>query len=130
MKVGKLNGDLRVQREEDLLPSCEIGLGGSNVGSREGSVGSLGLEGAVRLVEALHHGDELVLAELDLDDTLGLEHTGTRLLIGVHLHHAVGVDGGVEDDPRATSELSVGDDVDEGGLLVRGEAVDDERSPA
>lgn len=83
MKVGELDGDLRVQREEDLLPGSEIGLGGSGVGGGERGVGRLRLEVAVGRVEALHHRDELVLAELDLNDSLGLEDTSARLLVGV-----------------------------------------------
>jgi hypothetical protein len=92
MAVGNLESDLRVERVEDLLAGSEFGLGGGSVGSGEGSVGRLELEGAVGRVETVHHREELVLAKFDLHDTFGFEYTSTSSLVGVHLHHTVGVD--------------------------------------
>lgn len=83
VEVGELECDLAVEGEEDLLACAELGLGGSGVGGGEGGVGALRLESAVRLVEAVHHREDLVLAELDLNDTLGLEDSGASGLVGV-----------------------------------------------
>jgi hypothetical protein len=101
--IGDLKGDLRVERVEDLLARSEFGLGSSSVGSREGSVGALDLESVVGGVEAVHHGEKLVLAKLDLDDTFRFEDTSTGSFVGVHLHHTVGVDRGIENDPSTST---------------------------
>lgn len=83
VELGELEGDLLVEREEGLLASGELDLGGRDVGGSERCVDGLGLERAVGLVEAVHHREDLVLAKLDLDDTLGLEHTSAGGLVGV-----------------------------------------------
>lgn len=154
MAIGDLESNLRVERVQDLLSSGEIGLGGSGIGSGEGRVGTLDLEGVVSGVESVHHGEKLVLAQLDLDDTLWLKNTSTSSLVGVHLHHAVRVDRWIENDPSTTTDyedksnvsqarqsaggrkggrrrtFSIGDDVDKDGLLVSRETVNDERTTA
>lgn len=103
MAIGDLKSDLRVERVEDLLTSCEIGLSSGSIGGGEGSVGALDLEGVVSRVKTIHHGEEFVLSKLDLYDTLGFENTSTSSLVGIHLHHTVCVDRRIENDPSTTT---------------------------
>jgi hypothetical protein len=152
VQIGVLGRDLDVGRVERLLPRLEVLLGlGSLIGGLFGVV-RVGLEGGVGRVKASHGGEDLVPSELDLDDTgrlyqmreelrisrcAGLnkqgrvmkggrltKDTSSSVNVGVHFHLGV-VDGGIEDDPSTTSELSVRDDVDEDGLPEARETVDD-----
>ena len=62
-----------------------------------------------------------------LDGAFRLEHATTRAAVGVHLH-LVGVDGGVEHDPGAATQLGAGRQVDEEGLLVVVDGIDNVRA--
>lgn len=102
VQVDVVVGDLEERRVQGRLAGLELlGRLGAVLGRALRVVG-LGLEAGVRLVEALHVGEDLVAAVLDLGDALGLHDAAARLLVGVHLHLSV-VDGGVEDDPGTTA---------------------------
>ncbi|RUS26109.1 hypothetical protein BC938DRAFT_471233 [Jimgerdemannia flammicorona] len=115
VQVRKLERDLRVHGKEVLLARRKLYL--------DVLLLLRGLTGVVQQLLEI----ALCLAELDLDDTLGFEDTGPSLDISVHLHH-VAVDGRVHHDPRATTQLTVGNDIHENGLLVVGQRVDDVRT--
>ncbi|GJD05392.1 hypothetical protein ColKHC_14217 [Colletotrichum higginsianum] len=123
VKVGELNGDLRVDRQELLLADRHLLL--ELVGLLLRKVGChLLLKRGVDGVQASHGLELLVLAVLDTDNALGLEHTTASIDIGVHLH-GLGVNGGVDDDPRTATKLTEGRNVDKDGLLELDEGVDD-----
>ena len=98
VQVGVLQANLQVDGEKEglalghLVLDLRLLLGGEVLLQRAA------LEVAVGSVQAGHGLELLVLAELDANDTLGLEDTTTCLLVGVHLHEAR-VDGRVDDDP-------------------------------
>ncbi|GKT80765.1 LOW QUALITY PROTEIN: unnamed protein product [Colletotrichum tofieldiae] len=119
----ELEGDLGVDWQELLLADGHLLL--ELVGLLLGQVGGhLFLKRGVDRIQASHGLQLLVLAVLDTDDTLGLKDTTAGIDVGVHLH-GLGVDGRVDDDPRATTKLAEGGDVDEDGLLELDEGVDD-----
>jgi len=62
-----------------------------------------------------------------LHGALGLQHAAARRDVGVHLD-LVGVDGRVEHDPRTTAQLGARRQVDEEGLLVLANRVDNVRA--
>mmetsp|Transcript_8566 Transcript_8566/g.34862 ORF Transcript_8566/g.34862 Transcript_8566/m.34862 type:complete len:314 (-) Transcript_8566:5775-6716(-) len=80
-----------------------------------------------RRIVAVHGLHEVRLAELDVHDALGLQHARAARLRRVHLHH-LRVDGGVDDNPRATAQLALVRHVHEHGLAEGAERVDNVRA--
>mmetsp|Transcript_16149 Transcript_16149/g.37808 ORF Transcript_16149/g.37808 Transcript_16149/m.37808 type:complete len:274 (-) Transcript_16149:2081-2902(-) len=72
----------------------------------------------------MHHLLLLLLPELHLHNACWLEYAASRLDICVHLH-LLRVDGGVNDNPRSSPQLSTRRDVDKHRMLVLDQGVDD-----
>mmetsp|Transcript_38932 Transcript_38932/g.97476 ORF Transcript_38932/g.97476 Transcript_38932/m.97476 type:complete len:210 (-) Transcript_38932:2084-2713(-) len=121
VQVCKLFRHLGVHRKQLLLPSLELRCdGGSLV---VGCVGKAHVECGDDGIETGHSLEEVVVAILDLDDARRLKDASSRRSIDVTLHH-VRVDGRVNNHPGAASELAIGGNVNEDGLLVVDEIVD------
>ncbi|CEI38582.1 unnamed protein product [Fusarium venenatum] len=127
VKISELNSDLRVNRQQLLLAGSHLLLNLVGLLGRQARVIKLLLESSIGRIHADDGLDLLLLAVLDTNHTLGLKNTTTGLGIGVHLHGS-GVDGRIDNDPRSTTKLTEGRDVDEDGLLVLDEGIDDERT--
>jgi hypothetical protein len=123
VKISELVGDLKVKGEKLILPGLDLSLDCHDGGGVVISMSHLVLELNQLGIEAVHGLDLLLLPELDLADTGGLEDTTAGLLVSVHLHHLL-IDGGVDNNPGATTELTVGWEVDENRVLVGAESID------
>mmetsp|Transcript_22294 Transcript_22294/g.72301 ORF Transcript_22294/g.72301 Transcript_22294/m.72301 type:complete len:2084 (-) Transcript_22294:68-6319(-) len=75
---------------------------------------------------AAHRLDEVVASEFDVHDPFRLEHAALRRVAREKLH-LVGIDGGIDHDPRAAAELAAMRNVHDDGLAVHAELVDDVR---
>eukprot|EP00050_Salpingoeca_kvevrii_P023072 m.137475 g.137475 ORF g.137475 m.137475 type:complete len:310 (+) comp9930_c0_seq1:157-1086(+) len=119
---GKLDRDLMVHRSKrlvalikrilELSPLRRISTGSKALGKR-----------AVALVQALHGHNQGLLAVLNLDSALGLQDTAASLVVSIHFH-GTGIDGGIDDHPCATAELTVRWNVHKHRLLVLPQIVD------
>ena len=112
---GEGRGDARVYRKELGLPLLDEVVVDSVL------CGQLLDHG----IDPVHGGDQLLGPELDLDHALGLEDATLAGGVGVALD-LLGVDLGVDHDPRASAELTSRRDVHEDRVAVRPEVLDDE----
>mmetsp|Transcript_6507 Transcript_6507/g.23889 ORF Transcript_6507/g.23889 Transcript_6507/m.23889 type:complete len:229 (+) Transcript_6507:29-715(+) len=74
-----------------------------------------------------HRLHEILSAEFDIHDALGLEDAALALVAGVKLH-LLRVDGRVDHHPRAASQLAAVRDVHKDRLVVLAKRVDDVRA--
>ncbi|PNY27761.1 Uncharacterized protein TCAP_02317 [Tolypocladium capitatum] len=126
VQVGELDGNLGVDGQQLLLSLDQPLLDrGRLLGLQGLVVAEPLLQVGVRRVQARHRLELLLLAVLDADDAVGLEDTTARLGVGVHLHGG-GVDGRIDDDPRAAAQLAERRNVDKDGLLKLDQGIDDE----
>ncbi|CAG9956035.1 unnamed protein product [Clonostachys rosea f. rosea IK726] len=112
MEISVLGSNLGVDGQQLLLTLSHLLLNLFRLVGVEILVLELLLEVGVGLIQAGNGCQLLVLAVLDTDDTIGLQDTTTGLFISIHLH-------GVWGDGR---------NVDEDGLFVLDEGVDNERT--
>mmetsp|Transcript_23599 Transcript_23599/g.57152 ORF Transcript_23599/g.57152 Transcript_23599/m.57152 type:complete len:394 (+) Transcript_23599:556-1737(+) len=120
MKIGKLVGNVQIYGLELVLAALNLLLDLHVIGVRLESLAEL----HELVVEPVHGLRLVALAVLDLADSRRFENATARLLVRVHLH--VGrVDRRVDHHPGAPAQLPSRRDVDEDGLLVLAEGVDD-----
>ena len=125
VEISELQADLSINGQKLLLALSHLLLDRIRLLLGEAGIDALPLEFGIDGVETGHGLELLVLAVLDTNNTLRLENTTTSIDISVHLH-GDGVDGRIDDDPRATTKLAEGRNVDEDGLLELDEGVNDE----
>mmetsp|Transcript_13887 Transcript_13887/g.33109 ORF Transcript_13887/g.33109 Transcript_13887/m.33109 type:complete len:578 (-) Transcript_13887:4136-5869(-) len=125
MQIGKLSGSLKVDRLEKLLARGNLLFNGHH-GIVVHGVGSLklGIEKLELRIDSVHDLELVGKAELDLRDTGRLEDTTTRIRVGKHRHLFL-VDGGVDNDPRTSTKLAMGGQVDVDGVLVLAKGIND-----
>mmetsp|Transcript_35223 Transcript_35223/g.51684 ORF Transcript_35223/g.51684 Transcript_35223/m.51684 type:complete len:266 (-) Transcript_35223:5346-6143(-) len=112
--------DLRVERQQSVLPFGNVRLDGNRLLAT--SLGQLGIKGHQLIIQPMHCLELVGLAEFDLADSGGLEDSTAGLLVRVHLHHVL-VDGRVDHNPRATTQLTARGNVDVDWVLVGAEGI-------
>mmetsp|Transcript_21658 Transcript_21658/g.60466 ORF Transcript_21658/g.60466 Transcript_21658/m.60466 type:complete len:588 (+) Transcript_21658:183-1946(+) len=129
VEVSELTSDLCVQRGKLLLARFDFkfDLVHAVVDLRHSTTFQCSVKLLQLGVEAVHHFIALLVPEFHLDDASWLEDAAARIDVCVHLH-SIGIDGWVNDNPRATAKLSERRDVDKDRVLVLDERVNDLRA--